>query len=179
MACSALGGGAPDEPRQYLDEGTAATVTAVERPLVFARERTEYAANARDYVTLAAAAVNRSGRIRYVLVAYCWSTVDSRISQEPPPVPHALVIVADDRSILLTDPVSSTADVGLALPVGAPAGPGHAPYVFTTDLATLRFLAAARHLAVQLGSDAAPTYQIWNDGRPALQAWVEVLTGAR
>jgi hypothetical protein len=46
--------------------------------------------------------------------------------------------------------------------------------VYLTDLATLRFLAAARSLHMQVGTDelAAP-YQIWQDGRPALAGLVQ------
>ena len=36
------------EPLEYLDPDTAATVTVVAQPLVFANPRTELAANARD-----------------------------------------------------------------------------------------------------------------------------------
>ena len=67
-------------PTEYLDETTGATVTVVDRPLVFARERNERAANLRDYVTLSAASVNRGGKVEYVLVAYLWSTLDPRFA---------------------------------------------------------------------------------------------------
>ena len=169
-----------DQPHQYLDEHTAATITAVDKPLVFARDRTELAANARDYVTLAAAAVDRMGKVQYLLVAYSWSTVDSRLSEERPPVPNALVITADDRRILFTGASGSPADAGIAAPVGAPPGPERTPYEFPADLAVLRFLAAARHLSVQVGSaDTAAKYEIWDDGRPALAAWVATINGER
>ena len=52
--CVALAG--DKQPREYLDEETAATITVVAEPLVFACPRPELAANVRDYVTLAAAA---------------------------------------------------------------------------------------------------------------------------
>jgi hypothetical protein len=182
--CAALGActaeEARDQPRQYLDEHTAATITAVDRPLVFARDRTDLAANARDYVTLAAAAVDRMGKVQYVLVAYSWSTADSRLSEERPPVPDSLVITADDRRLLFTGPTGTPVDAGIAEPVGAPPGPQRAPYVFRADLSVLRFLSAARHLSVQVGtSDAAPSYEIWDDGRPALAAWAATLNGER
>ena len=125
--CAVLGACEAEEPRdqphQYLDEHTAATITAVDKPLVFARDRTELAANARDYVTLAAAAVDRMGKVQYLLVAYSWSTVDSRLSQERAPVPDSLDITADDRRILFTGASGSPTDAGIAAPVGAPPGP--------------------------------------------------------
>ncbi len=64
------------QPHDYLDEQTGATVTSVEAPLVFARERSERAANLRDYVSVVAASVNRGGKVEYVLIAYVWSTLD-------------------------------------------------------------------------------------------------------
>ena len=55
---AALGAGAAlagdKQPREYLDEQTAATITVVAEPLLFALPRPELAANVRDYVTLAA-----------------------------------------------------------------------------------------------------------------------------
>ena len=183
-ACAALGACEAEEPRdqphEYLDQHTAATITVVDQPLVFARERTDLAANARDYVTLAAAAVDRQGKVQYILVAYSWSTVDWRLSREHPPVPDSLVITADDRRILFTEPSGSPTDAGIAEPVGAPPGPERTPYVFRADLSVLRFLAAARHLSVQVGSaDTAAKYEIWDDGRPALAAWVATINGER
>ena len=84
---SACGGGAAvidqapakgKQPLEYLDEQSGATVTAVEKPLLFARERSERAANLRDYVTLMAVTVNRGGKRDSLLIAYIWSTLDAR-----------------------------------------------------------------------------------------------------
>src|SRR5258706_10598447 len=61
------------QPHDYLDEQTGATVTSVEAPLVFARERSERAANLRDYVSVVAASVNRGGKGEDVLLAYVWA----------------------------------------------------------------------------------------------------------
>src|SRR5258705_6017476 len=61
------------QPHEYLDEQTGATVTAVDAPLVFARERSERAANLRDYVSVVAASVNRGGEPEDVGIADGWS----------------------------------------------------------------------------------------------------------
>ena len=71
-ACAALPG--TPGPEEYLDPTTAATISVVGKPMVFGHERPERAAHMRDYVTLAAAAVNRGGKTDYVLVAYDWTT---------------------------------------------------------------------------------------------------------
>ncbi len=109
-------------PREYLDEDTAATVTVVAQPLVFANPRTNLAANVRDYVTLAAAAVDRNGKVSYVLIAYFWSTVDPRLRGAAPPSPEPLVLQADDRRIALALRGHSAHEAGIGVPVHVPAG---------------------------------------------------------
>jgi hypothetical protein len=174
-ACAATP--AENGPTEYLDEKTAATVTTVRKPIVFARERRDRAANARDYVTLAAAAVNRSGKITYVLIAYLWSTVDIRGAPRADTA-ETIVVAADDRRIRLSLEGTRAADQGIALPVHAPPGQIAVPNVYRTDLATLRFIAAARHVAIQAGvDDTAPVYELWDDERDALVAFVKFMYG--
>jgi hypothetical protein len=177
LAACAAAAPAKDGPLEYLDEKTAATVTAVRQPIVFARERRELAVHMRDYVTLAAAAVNRSGKISYVLIAYFWSTLDVRGA------PHsvaadAIVIAADDRRLQFSLSGTGAAAQGIALPVHAPPGHNAMPNVYRTDLATLRFIAAARRVAIQAGTDdTAPVYEIWDDERGALDSFVKFMNG--
>ena len=168
---------AKTQPVEYLDEKTAATVTAVERPIVFARDRRDLAANVRDYVTLAAAAVNRSGKISYVLIAYFWSTVDTRGAPQIVTA-DTIVLAVDDRRIRLTLGGTRAAEQGIALPVHAPPHEGAVPNVYRTDLATLRYLALGHNLALQAGADdGAPVYQLWDDERGALAAFVKFMNG--
>lgn len=167
------------DPIEYLDEQTAATVTAVYQPLVFARERRDVAANLRDYVTLVAAAVNRSGKVSYVLIAYYWSTVDARLGGEAPAT-DTLLIAADDRRIEFKKSGNGAREQGIAVPVHAPKNHDTTPVVYRTDLDTLRYLAAARHLEIRLGSDdLAPVYEIWDDERDELAAFVAFMNGER
>ncbi|TLY70561.1 MAG: hypothetical protein E6K49_16315 [Gammaproteobacteria bacterium] len=169
-----------DRPKEYLDEATAATVSVVGRPLVFAHERPELTSHARDYVTLAAAAVNRNGKVDHVLIAYFWSTVDDRAKPTGAPVTDPLVIAADDRRLRLTLQGHSTLDVGIGVPVHAPPGHDAAPNVYRTDLGTLRFIAEARHLAVLTSADDTPmTYEVWEDQRAALLGLVRLLSGQK
>ncbi len=175
---SLAGCATPDEgaPHEYLDESTAATLTVVGEPLVFARERSDLAANARDYVTLAAAGVDRGGKVQYVIVAYRWSTIDTRLDPDPPKPGAPLVVLADDRRIELTMPVPSPHDIGIDRPIHLPPGPRTDSAVYLTDLSTLRFLAAARHMTVRAGrAETSPTYELWADGRPALARFIDPL----
>ncbi len=168
------------QPREYLDPETAATVTIVGEPLIFANARTEVAANARDYVTLAAAAVDRNGKMSYVLVAYFWSTVDPRVRGYPMPNPEPLVVQADDRRIELTLRGHALYDSGISVPVHPPPGPAVTPNVYSVDLGALRSIAEARQLS--LITETAITsipYALWEDHRAALRAFVQRLSGGR
>ena len=178
-ACTTLPGTA--SPEEYLDPTTAATISIVGKPLVFAHERPERAAHMRDYVTLAAAAVNRSGKTDYVLVAYDWTTFDEHgRSGEAPSPTTVLVVAADDRRITLNLAGHSAHEVGIGTPVHPPPVGSATPDIYRTDLATMRFIAAARHLAVLKQSDAAATsYPIWDDQRAALGVFVDLLSGGQ
>jgi hypothetical protein len=175
-AVTALAGSAP--PEEYLDEETAATITVVGEPLVFANERRDLAANARDYVTVAAAAVNRSGKISYVVIAYFWSTVDPRLRPDLLPSPPVLSLQADDRRIELHLAGHSAHEAGIGRAVHEPPGSPVTPNVYATDLATLRFLAEARHLKLLSESDVTVLeFALWDDRRSALRAFVNHMSG--
>ena len=75
----------PAASREILDEQSGTTLTVVAAPLVFARERTDVAAHARDYATLVAVEIDNSGKYRTYLLLYRWSTVDRRMSAPPDP----------------------------------------------------------------------------------------------
>jgi hypothetical protein len=161
VACAAP----PQRPSGYLDPSTGATITNVAAPLVFARARLELAYGARDYVTLAATSVNRSGHVEQIFVGYVWSTIDPRMRRAPEPAERSLVIVADDRDIVLSANRRAPQDVGVAAPPGSNA----VQRLYPTDAATLRFLAAARELRLTIRNDSDPRpFELWGDGRGAL-----------
>src|SRR5215469_5337981 len=64
---------------EYLDPVTAATVTTVTSPMIFARAHQDVSANSRQYLTVAGVTINRSGHYEYLLLVYLWSTVDPRL----------------------------------------------------------------------------------------------------
>ena len=166
------------QPREYLDPETAATVTVVGEPIIFANPRTEVAANARDYVTLAAAAVDRNGKVSYVLVAYFWSTVDARVRGYPMPEPEPLVVQADDRRIELKLRGHSPYDLGISVPVHPPPGPKVTPDVYSIDLGTLRSIAQSRQLSLSAETNITTIpYGLWEDHRAALRAFVQRMSG--
>jgi hypothetical protein len=151
----------------------------VDKPLLFARDRSERAANLRDYVTLVAATVNRGGKRDSLLVAYIWSTLDARYEPDRP-VANALVLVADDRLIRLDTSGGTAADFGIIRALDAPTGRTVKPLAFPIDLATLRFIAAARNLQIQATvGDEVVSYMLWDDQRKALDRYVRFLNGER
>lgn len=170
---------ADNPPREYLDEDTAATITVVDQPLVFAYPRQDLAANARDYATVAAAAVNRGGKIDYVMVVYFWSTADARLRSDALPPAEPLVLAADDRRIALTLRGHSPHEAGIGVPVHAPPGGSVTPNVYGIDLATVRFLAEARRLSLVADAPGAPLrYELWEDRRDSLKAFVQHMSDA-
>jgi len=179
LACAAgTSFGAEQEPREYLDEDTAATITVVGEPLVFALPRRDLAANARDYVTLAAAAVNRAGKVSYVLIGYNWSTADPRLRRDPLPGAVGRALRADDRRIELTLRGHSAHEAGIGVPVHAPPGKSVPPNVYGTDLATLRYLSESRHLSLEVDSgETIMRYELWEDRRAALRRFVQHMNG--
>jgi hypothetical protein len=177
FACLAQAGDSP--PREYLDEETGATVSLQIEPLVFAYSRRYLAANARDYVTLQAASVNRSGKVSYVLISYVWSTVDPRMREEPLLIPEQLLLHADDRRIQLSARGQTAREAGIGMTVDAPAGSSGPPTVYGTDLATLRFIAESRHLALALDTERSTLiYDLWEDRRADLARFVRHMSGA-
>ncbi len=177
LACTAFAG--ESSPIEYLDEETGATVTAVEQPLVFEYGRRDLAANGHDYATLAAAAVNRGGKVEYVLIVYFWSTVDPRLRTDSLPAAEPLIIQADDRRITLKLRGNSAHEAGIGLAIHAPAVGNARPTVYGTDLSTVRFIGAARQLTLLADSDGTTlSYALWTDRRPALQQFVRHMSGA-
>jgi hypothetical protein len=173
-ACSSLP--TDNRPQEFLDDGTAATVTIVDKPLVFARDRTERAANLRDYVTMVAASVNRSGKIQYVWITYAWSTLDPVSSGEVKS--EQLVITADDRRIKLVPLAATASEAGVSVPVRAPPGVESISRVYATDLGTLRSVSTARDVRVQTETeDVAPYYELWDDQRSSLAKFVSYADG--
>jgi hypothetical protein len=87
-----------DAVREYVDEITAVSITVPVESLLFARERTDLAANARDYITLTPLEINRTGQRACYWFGYVWSTIDRPIAVLEG---DELVLLADGRPIAL------------------------------------------------------------------------------
>ena len=175
-------------PRQYLDEETGASVFFVSRPLVFAHERLTAGGDAlrsspvapnmtsRDYVTLAAAAVDRVGKYNYVLIGYFWSVGGSPGENACTSREH-LVLQFGDRRIELVPSEGSARDAGISQPLHRPASDAKAA-VYPSDLPTLGLIAESAHPVLYCGAGTAPLkYELLEDRLPALKELVRHLSG--
>ena len=163
----------PAATREILDEQTGNTLFVGAKPLVFARERSDVAAHARDYVTLMAVAVNESGRYTEYLLLHRWSTVDRRMLSPPDPSASELRILAEGRKIDLAPldevPMSLSSRPELH-------GPKHGDAItraYKVDLETLHFIAESRTLAVRMPQESLNIpFGLWADGRASLTQFV-------
>lgn len=164
-----------NHPLEYLDEVTGATVTVVGRPLVFA-DRSGVVGNARDYVTLAAAAVDQSGNISYVVMAYFWSLRVSR--PVAPAAGEPLVLQADDLRIQLVLRDAPARELGIGVPVHKPPFGAATPYIYAIDVPTMRLIAESHHLTLRIESQGTSlNYELFEDRRVALKELVRRVDG--
>ena len=173
LALLALAGCAslrPVTPRELLDERNGDMLWVASTPLVFARDRSDVAAFARDYVTLVGVEVDRAGHYEDYLLAYRWSTVDPRMLPRPEAKSSTLRILAEGRRLELTALESQPETLAGRSELGAPAVTQYVTRVFRVDGETLRFLATSRKLSVQLPQEPLDTpFALWKDGRAALR----------
>ena len=180
VAIAALLGGCvvpPLEPVSVLDEHSGASITAVDQPLVLARERRDVAVQARDYVTLVAAEINESGRRRLIWVAHQWSTIDARARDFQPSPGAPLLLVADGRDVRLTPINNAVAPAYLQNPVlRSPDDSDVITTVYAVDDATLEFVANSAHVSASFPeSRLTLPFTLWSDGRPALLRFVTAI----
>jgi hypothetical protein len=164
-----------NDPLEYVDDQTGASVTTVSKPLIFAHKRSETVNGPRDLVTLAAAAVDRSGKYTYVLVAYFWSV---GVAEEPGSGTSAckpLALQLEDGRIDFT-PREVAREEGIGVAVHKPPFGAKAPCIYATDLPVLRRMAAAPHpVLYSEGQDASLQYDLFEDRLNALKQLVERL----
>ena len=89
-----------DEIYQYLDEATGVTVTSLAAPLTFFKDEPMLAANARDYVYIGPAELNRTGKRDIVLWMNFCSTID-RGRRSGPYRPDRVILMLDGKPMEL------------------------------------------------------------------------------
>ena len=158
---------AADGIREYIDEVTAASITASAAPLIFAQERTDLAVNARDYITLVPVEINQSGARRGFWSGYIWSTLDRR---DQPPVVAAgdeIVLLADNRPIPLHGDGKTPRDHGVGTPITRAPVRGSVPVIFPATQEEIAYVARAREVHIELiRAGISERFTLWK-GKPA------------
>ncbi len=164
---------------EFLDQRTGASVTIVHRPMTFALERSTLAAHSRDYVSLSALEVDRSGQAHLYVLGYFWSTIDRRTGATGPnPTDTSILLFADGRPIRLTPILPLPKDLEANPQLLAPETTRYEEAAYQVTLEQLRFISTSKVLKLQILADTededaeADTYEIWTDARKPLKNFV-------
>jgi hypothetical protein len=158
--------------REYLDQDTAATVTVASGEWLFARERTDLAMNARDYVTLTPVMNNRNGKRTYFIHCQIWSTIDRRNDNAIIADQAQLSLIANDRRIVLTASPQSARSLGFEKsPIELANSKAVVRWVIV-DLATLRYIEQAQRLRIT-STEEIDAFDIWRVDRAAIAAFLQ------
>jgi hypothetical protein len=103
-------------PRERLDPKTAVHATIFAEPWVYAREVPMLAANARDYLNIGVAEMNRAGERTYWLGVVAWSTIDRRSQAAGGAAPARILLQWSDSGIELAAAPGGRTAVGLSQP---------------------------------------------------------------
>ncbi len=161
------------QTRELLDESSGSTLLIVQRPIVFARARTDVAANVRDYATVVALHEDRSGKYSTWLIVHRWSTVDPRFAGAAGAGSGQLRIIADDRELTFKAAVPEPLFLQRRNGLFEPSTHGAQSSAYSVDSPTLHYIASAQTLSLRYSDDPLPIpYMVWEDGRTALQAWL-------
>ncbi len=150
------------QPSAYLEEATGLTVTVLDSVIVFYREDTRIAANARDYLYMAPLEINRSGKHMYYLWLGNWSTIDRVAGQlKSDPARQQVVVVIDGQPLELTDR-AGLSEVGIdTQPYGLPSSADSSVY-FRVSRDQIRSLANSATVVIQVGeAQRSFRYRIW------------------
>jgi hypothetical protein len=164
----------PRASNEIFDEQSGNTLVVVPKPLVFARERMDVAAHARDYATLVTVEIDQSGKYSEFLLLYRWSTVDRRMSPPPDPEAGELKILADGRVIDLMPLEQVPIGLSRRRELHLPEHGDVITHAYRIDVPTLRFIAESREIAVRMPQESLDTpFAIWEDGRSALGQFLQ------
>jgi hypothetical protein len=159
--------------REVFDEQTGNTLTVVSKPLVFARDRNDVAAYARDYATAVAVEVDHSGTLQDYLLVYRWSTVDKRMLPGEDPGAGTLRLIGAGRELTLQPLDSLPVDVAVNRSLHLPGHDAAVARAYAVDVDILRFIAHSDTLTLELPEETLDTpFRIWEDGRGALEQFM-------
>src|SRR5882762_3511875 len=178
LSAPACAGASQRAAHEIFDEQSGNTLLVVPKPLVFARQRTDVAAHARDYATLVAVEIDQSGKYSEYLLLYRWSTVDSRMSPPPDPEAGELKILADGRVIDLKPLEEVPIGLSRRRELHLPEHGDVVTHAYRIDVPTLRYIATSREITVHMPQESLDTpFAVWEDGRSALGQFLDRSVG--
>jgi hypothetical protein len=159
----------PAASQEIFDESDASTLLVVAKPIVFARERSDLAAHARDYATVVAVEIDISGDYSDYLLVYRWSTVDRRMLPPPDPAGGAMRIIADGRVFHFKPIDKLPVNFAQRHELHMPKRDDVVPRGYKVDAETLHFIATSEDLSLRMPQEPfdAP-FKLFEDGRGAL-----------
>jgi hypothetical protein len=159
----------PAPSQEIFDESDASTLLVVANPIVFARERSDLAAHARDYATVVAVEIDISGEYSDYLMVYRWSTVDRRMLPPPDPAGGAMRIVADGRVFDFKPVDKLPVNFAQRRELHMPKRDDVVPRGYKVNAETLHFIATSEDLTLRMPQDPFDLpFKLFEDGRRAL-----------
>jgi len=161
-----------DEIYQYLDESTGVTVTSLAAPLAFFKDEPMLAANARDYVYLGPAELNRAGDREVVLWMNFCSTIDrGRESRRGRPEKVILLLDGKPMELVRVDQPININDSPYVSPVI-----GGSTIIYHITRGQLHLLARAGHIQVVAESEGySREYNRWKGTDDGFQRFARYL----
>jgi hypothetical protein len=170
-ACSTV----PSAPRDIPDERTGATVTVVGAPITLVGQPNIQTSH--NFLTLVAVQKDDQGKITTLLLLYRWSSYYGARQAIAAADAEELLVNADAHSIDLTPLPALPAGLPRAKDLFVPDTTAAALNAYPTDLETMRLMAVSHTLTVELPKDPlGGSYELVDDGRPALEQFVEHLS---
>ena len=145
------------EPREYLDEQTAATITVVADPWIFTRKN---APPQLDFFNLYAIDVNRMGdHKKYFVVVHYWPGPEMKLA------PPKLSLSSGSQQMQLEATNEDPRRLGIAQALDQSAPSSSKSWFYPVDKTALQAIAANRQLSAALLTDnAIADYAVWRDG---------------
>jgi hypothetical protein len=159
----------PTASQEIFDESDASTLLVTAKPIVFARERSDLAAYARDYATVVAVEIDISGDYSDYLLVYRWSTVDRRMLPPPDPAGGALRIIADGRVFDFRPIDKLPVNFAQRRELHIPKHDDVVPRGYKVDAEILHFIATSQDLTLRMPQEPFDaSFKLFEDGRRAL-----------
>lgn len=161
---------------ETLDSTTGVTVLRATPPVIFFRDTSYRAANARDFVYLGPIEVNRMGRFDYFIWLGIWSTLDDIYAESNRDGFESITLFADGEPMML-DATGWTLDaIGVSDPIYVAPVAAAADVYYRVTMDQIRLLAEARDIEIVTTSARVRRYLPWDESassRAGLRAFVD------